>query len=453
MRKLFVAVSCAVLTPTVGLAQADSLSRGIVSGMVYDSIARAPLSGATIQLVLAANPQGMRTAISDGHGRYVIDVVPPGRYLIAFQHNLLDSLALTLPARIVDVRAIERSKADLAVPSSATIVTAICGVSGAADSTGLLIGLFRDTQSRMAFDTGNVKALWREMVISSGQVSSSQREATASVNKDGWFALCGIPAGVDVATFAWRGADSTGVIAATVPIAGLARHDLFLGGMATVRGAVRSEKNRPVPNARVGIVDRDRTAITDSTGAFFLGEIPAGSQTLEVRALGFAPDLRSLTLAAAADTTIAVGLTSVKRVLDTIRVVAQRVYSKDSNGFLRRKRQGGGFYFDQETVQKQRPIDITRLLWQVPSVRQVMQGFNRTMVMGDGFGGFCTPLLFLNGVRMPPDMLGELDFLVRPEELDGMEVYRGTNTPAQFAAFSRCGSIVIWTRIPARRAK
>lgn len=442
-----------MLLPVLGLAQADSLARGSVSGTVYDSLARAPLSGANIQLVLAADLQQLRTAVSDGHGRFVIDDLPPGRYLIGFHHVVLDSVALEVAPRLVDVRAGERSKADLAVPSPPTIVTAACGQNGIADSTGLLIGMFRDAQRQQAFDAGTVKALWQEMIFSKTAVSSAQREATGTVNAEGWYAVCGVPGGVDVVVLGWHGADSTGIISASVPVGGLARLDLLVGGTAVVRGTVRSEKNLPLLNARVGIVGRERAVRTDSTGTFYLSEIPAGSSTLEVRALGYAPVTRPLALAAGADTTMAIGLTSVKRVLDTIQIVAQRLYNRDSNGFLRRMRLGGGYFFDQETVQKQHPFDVAQLLYAVPSIRQIQRGMTRSLVMRGGASGFCTPALFLDGARMPADLLGDLDMLVRPEELEGMEVYPRNTAPAQFSDFSGCGSIVVWTRVPPRRAK
>src|SRR4029077_7505690 len=48
-------------------------------------------------------------------------------------------------------------------------------------------------------------------------------------------------------------------------------------------------------------------------------------------------------------------------------------------------------------------------------------------------------------------LVDDLDMLVRPEELEGMEVYPRNSSPAEFADFSGCGSIVVWTRVPPRR--
>jgi hypothetical protein len=458
MRKSWILAALTVASPVALRAQADSARRdnlGEVAGVVYDSVARGPIAGAIIQLVLATDPdREVHGTTSDAKGRFVISGVKPGRYVIGFLHEALDSLALEPPLRAVEIRAGERAKVDLAVPSPATIVTALCGVVSKADSTGLLIGMLRDARTRLPLDTGSIEATWQEIMLGGTSINMTDRRVNSAVTKEGWFALCDVPAGVDFAVTAQHGADSTGYVALTVPVGGLARHDLFVGGTAAIRGVVVSEKNQPLRNARIAIVGRERMVMTDSSGGYRLRDIPAGSQTVEIRALGYAPELKGLTLPAESDSTLNVTLTSVKRVLDTIHVVGQRVYSRDSNGFLRRKRMGGGTFFDQETVRREKPFEISRLLYRVPSLTIMQRGFDRRILMRGGFGGgYCSPTLYLDGVKMSPEMLAELDFVVRPEELEGMEVYRSTNMPPQFSNFNGCGSIVVWTRPPVKAKK
>jgi hypothetical protein len=184
-----------------------------------------------------------------------------------------------------------------------------------------------------------------------------------------------------------------------------------------------------------------------------LGGVPAGTQTLEVRAIGYAPERRPLVLAADADTALQIRLTTVSRVLDTIQVLSRRVYDADRSGFERRRRMGFGRFFDENDIRRRRPYDIFSLLQQGTFMRLVGHGLDRRLVMG-GRGRPCEPELYLNGLHMPREVLGELDFLVRPEEVGGMEVYTSfSQTPAQFASFNDCGAIVIWTRPPRRPAK
>ena len=62
--------------------------------------------------------------------------------------------------------------------------------------------------------------------------------------------------------------------------------------------------------------------------------------------------------------------------------------------------------------------------------------------------GMCQPELFIDGTRIPGDMIPQMDVLVRPDEIRGMEVYEPGQSPAQFTSpySTGCGSIVIWTQ-------
>lgn len=440
-------IAACVLFPVALGAQGDAAGRGEVHGSVYDSVARRPVVGAVVQIVSASNPAARAySATTDAEGRYVVTGVEPGKYVGGFLDAALDSLALNAPLRPLDVLPGKRVRLDLAVPSPATLVKAFCGRDGAADSTGVVIGLLRDARTRTSVDSGTVQATWNDLVLDARGFNQYARIVTSPALRDGWFVLCGVPGEVDVGLLGWHGADSTGLIIASVATAGVVRRDLFVRGVAVIRGSVVSERNQPVPNARVGVIGRERSVATDSAGAFHLGNVPAGSQTIEVRALGFAPERNLLHLRADGDTSLAVTLTSMKKVMDTIRVIAQRLYDRDLDGFQRRKRRGGGHFFDQESIQRRRPYDVFQLLRQVPSVRMMQNGFDRTVTMRGG----CSPELYLNGMRMPTDLVADLDLLAHPDEVVGLEVYSGIETPAEFSSFGSCGSIVLWTRLRPR---
>jgi hypothetical protein len=421
-----------------------------VFGVVYDSVARAPIAGAAVQLIFAAAPEREAYgAATDAHGNYRIISVPAGRYVVGFQHQSLDSLALTPPLRSVDVIGGESVRADLAIPSPSQLVRTICGRSGSADSTGLLIGILRDARTGLAADSGAVHAQWQELALNSAGFSRSDRELTAAVGHDGWFALCGFPAGTDVAVQGWSRSDSTGLVAVSVPVDGLARRDLSFGGTAVVRGTVISEHNLPIPNARIRVVGRENPVPSDSAGNFRIGAAPAGSQTLETRALGYAMEQRPIVLAAGGDTTFSIRLTSVKQVLDTFHVIAQRVYNRDSFGFEQRRKAGWGTFFDEQDVRRRRPYDLFTLLYDVPSLQVWRNGFAATILMRSGLAGDkCVPEFYVDGWRMPQYMLRDLDMLVSPDQLLGMEVYQANHAPPQFQSspMTGCGSIVIWTR-------
>lgn len=426
---------------------------GDVSGTVYDSVARAPLRGAIVQMVPPAGTP-LLTATTDARGRYTIAGAPAGRYFIDFTHTALDSLALEPPLRNVQVRARETSRIDLAIPSASAIVTHACR-SAPTDSLGLLFGILQDSRSMVGVDSGQVTARWFELVIDTSGLTNSERFASSGSTREGWFAMCGVPTGTEVLVQGTRGSDSTGITVVRVPAHGLVRFDVAIGGRTSIRGRVTSQ-GRPVENARVRAGGDERGSYTDSAGSYRIAQLPAGTQTIEVRALGYAPQALPVTLAPDSDRTIDVELTTVKRVLDTIKVVAERVYSIDKVGFERRRRGAAGIFFDSDAVRRRSPYSVLQLLYEVPSIRVLGSGLDRTYVMrgGNSFSAQpCPPAFFLNGVRMPADLLADLDLFARPQEVEGMEVYRGMMVPPEFHVSGACGAIVVWTRRLPRRTR
>jgi len=442
---------CLVLAvPFWARAQSDS-TRGEVRGIVYDSVARAPIKGAWVQLALSASPsERAYSATTNERGEYAIAGIVPGRYVAGFQAEALDTLALNTPLRVVDVAAGVHTRLDLGVPSSATIVERICRTHES-DPSGLVIGMLRDARTGDPLDTGNVIARWSELIIEKGGFSNFEDNAQAIVNKQGWFALCYVPAMEDLAVSGFHASDSTGLVFLTMPNRGVVRRDLFVGGRMTLRGWVLSERNAPIFNARIGFIGFDRTVVTDSGGTFIMRDAPAGSTTMEVRALGFAPSQKAMLLAAGADTSVPVSLTSLRKVMDTIHIVSTRIFGRDSRGFEQRKRSGMGYYYDRQWIAQHRPFDLIQLLQRVPSIYVTRVGMERRVLMRGGMGR-CVPAFFLNGARMPMEVVGDIDLLATPDEVVGLEVYRNTTVPAQFASLNtNCGAIVLWTQPPLKK--
>ncbi|HEX8433326.1 MAG TPA: carboxypeptidase-like regulatory domain-containing protein, partial [Longimicrobium sp.] len=108
-------------------AAAQQPAGATVSGVVMDSLAGAPLSGATVQLVSSARTTAARTTLSDATGRFTFAEVPDGRYVIGFLHPTLDALGVEPIARAVTVAGEREVSVDLAIPGPARIRAALCG--------------------------------------------------------------------------------------------------------------------------------------------------------------------------------------------------------------------------------------------------------------------------------------------------------------------------------------
>jgi iron complex outermembrane receptor protein len=68
---------------------------------------------------------------------------------------------------------------------------------------------------------------------------------------------------------------------------------------STITGQVRSRAGEPLPGATVRLVDLGRTTLTDSAGGFTLAFVPNGTYTLSFRIIGYAPEVRHVTVAGA----------------------------------------------------------------------------------------------------------------------------------------------------------
>lgn len=100
---------------------------------------------------------------------------------------------------------------------------------------------------------------------------------------------------------------------------------------------------------------------------------------------------------------------------------------------------------DQARIQRQRPFDLFSLLNGVPSLRIVGSGLDRTIHVKRGQFA-CEPALWLDGIPLSGELLGQVDMLARPDELDALEVYLGLETPFEFQRRGTCGAILLWTR-------
>lgn len=474
----------------VALASPLHAQASPVTGIVYDSVARRPLAGATVQLARADSASVARATVSDESGRFTIDALPAGRWLASFVHPVLDSLGLEPTVTPLEVRDGAPTRLALAVPSPLRIHAAVCGASTAAtDSTGVVIGHLRDAATQAGLENARVVARWLELVIGPSGTTRSVPALVASSDARGWFAICGVPLGAEVALQAARGEDSTAVVPVEVPATRLLRRDFYLGatelvvtsdadapasatsdtlrplttvqrrGAARLDGVVRRVQGRvPLAGAQVTISGSGVTATTDSAGRFALRGLPPGTQLLVTRALGYMPDERVVDLVEGRTPGVDVSLTTVQHVLDTIRVVGSRVFDSDRSGFERRRRGGRGYYFGPEEIARLRPRYVSELLVGVPRFQTTALG---DIVMRRGLSGSlyrrsgttCSPVLFVDGLRSPMVGTTDLNAWLRTDVIAGIEVYNSPNqVPAEFTSLSDCGTIVVWTK-PRDRAR
>lgn len=449
----------------------------IVSGVVHDSIANSNLAGATIQLVANANPSSVLNAVSDSLGRFRINDVPLGHYRIGFFHPLLDSLGVEAPLRDVYVDSYGSVTANVGVPSAATLRKAMCATEPGGASGAVIVGTVRSAQDGLPMPRVAVFGEWYEYVLKrTGTTRQLARRSVTSAD-NGWFAMCDAPTEGSVTLIATTGTDSTGIIEVQIPPTGFVRRELYLGAAETqpvlnsaaaplapvgsaptaapvpvrrirvgnghVSGTVTTmAENRPLANATVTIVDGPQTH-TNAQGHWSISNAPQGTRSIEVRALGYYPDRREVSVIAGAPP-LHIALSTLKAMLDTVKIRASRLPG-DANGigFNYRRRSGAGRYITPEDIQKLPVVVTSELFRRVPGMRSD----GDSIEMRGAFATWCAPAIFIDDHYMSFLTREDIDDWVHPERIAGIEIYSDASVPAQFrVGMGECGSIVIWTK-------
>ena len=464
------------LSGALPVSAQDTTSRGAsVSGAVYDSVAKRPVPGALVQLVVRGSPHVSRATRTDAAGRFQIDSVTAGTWLMGFYHQALDSLGLASPLLQLDIRDSTPVRAMLAVPSPRTIVRATCGDSSGTSS--LWMGQTRAAGTGAAVPRAKVVVQWSTLVVQENRVNRQTPTISLDASDEGRFAICGVPTGELLFARASQAEDSSGVVTLTIPEEGLLQRDLLLPadslsrntrivvasadslppvrrGGGRIRGIVRKTDGAPLANVRLTFWETGDEVTTGASGNYEIDSLPPGSATLEARALGYLPLTRTVDIHPSASAVADFVMESRKTYLDTVRVVGTRVYeSPQFRAFLERKKRGFGYFMDEDQIERRNPFYVSDLFRMVPGVRILPGGFGGQVLMrGTGFQAWCTPTVFLDGMRMASiDGIGFESF-VSPHDVRAVEVYtRGSSMPGEFSTFDGCGAIVIWTG--GRRAK
>jgi len=448
---------------------------GAISGVVYDSIARRPLPGALVQVVAVEGARHFsNSTITDSLGRYRLSNVPGGRFMLGFLHPLLDSLGIEPLLHEVVVATSQSVRSDLAVPSPARMRAAICGAPDDSSRGGAVIGVVRDARDRAPLARVAVSVEWLELSLGREGMTGRITSQVDTTRDNGWFAVCNVPSPGTLVISAARGADSTDRVDIDLSSVSFARRELYVGasrivttgdsvrrlqraGDGTLRGVVvAAGSRRPLANAQVGLIDGAWTTANDR-GEWTMDGAPAGTRVLQVRAVGYYPQRVIVDVVEGAQP-ITTALPTMQSILDTVRIAASRL-TRVTRGFEERRRSGFGRFLTQEDVIRRHPLVTSDLFHTVAGLR-VEQMAQKRILMNGMFGDRCFPAVYIDGMYMSDLSADDIDGMVSPDEVAGIEVYTGARAPAQFSrglagighVGDQCGSIVIWTR-PAPRPK
>jgi hypothetical protein len=461
--------------PVPQVAPAAPPTTGYFQGVAVDSVHGDPLVGALIQLEGSG-----RLAISDSLGRFLVDSIKPGAYRVVVEHPMLDTLGISLVTPPMDIAVNQVTQAVIAVPSSAFLVNLFCPAARRSLGPGALVGRVREPDSDSAAIGARVSFVWYDadppgLPAQLRVTKKPPRVREATVGVDGTYRLCGLPDKYEGKLQAQR---KDGGATAEVPVAQedglLALRSMSVAalpavasrdstgapvrpasrGSARVFGKVTNKNGAPIVGARVGLMGTSAATLTKANGDFVLDSLPAGTQALVVRQIGYTPKEVPVDLSSRAPARVAVKLGDFVPELSAIEVVAVREQGLQKVGFLdRRRTSASGYFLGPEQLEKRNALRFSDVMRTVPGIRVSEQNGQAMLTPSRGATGGCV-VIFVDGAKWQQLEPGDLDTFVRPDEVAAVEVYSGTSMPAEFSSPGQsCTSIVVWTktRVQSRR--
>jgi hypothetical protein len=441
---------------------------GRVEGDITDSLHSRPLPGATVLLSgLAPGSTAFHSAVADDRGRFRFDSVDAGRYSVTLSHPIIDSLELVLPPHEVTVTAGERSRITLALPSGATVRARACPGIAMPLRVGAIVGQVTDAESEQPLSNATIAVDWMDMQFdrSTLQTTSTPRSASIRTDSTGIFRFCGVPTDTYVLLQVQRDGRSGSPVRVSIPVAsGLtvlrlsysesasrplaaaedsagADEVVPLTGTASVGGVVRNTNGQPVNDAVVRLVGAAGESRTDGRGAFSLAALPAGTQLLEVRRVGYLVAHERVELRSGRTVTADVALQRIVT-LDSVRVIAQRNRYREAAD--RQRRQGGaGTYITEDQIARYAATETTDLLSRLGSLFVQGRGLDAKLYVQRGAktieGPPCPMNVIIDGFQHQDANV------VLPQEIGAIEIYKGpAGAPIEFN--SACGVVMIWTK-------
>jgi hypothetical protein len=320
----------AAATPCGLLAQvnrADSTRR--ITGVVYDSVARAPLAGAVVEAIPTDPEPGtvsprVFSAISDTAGRYDLAGLPSGSIALRFTHDVLTLLDLESPVRLVTLGDSDIVR-NLGIPSGAVVVAGACSAGNPAD--GMLAGYVTRAQTGEPVARSSIVVRWEEVALERGRLGSVRHEAKGVTDDAGRYRVCGIPSEgpvtLRVEAPRFRPFDSELTVAANA----VTRLDLRLAdtgsaaATSTLQLRVEDDSGRAVMGGQARVIALDREAAI-TAGEATIPDLPAGTWALAVRSLGFYPVVVPVNAPTVAPSTVK--LERIPLLLDSVLIRSPR---------------------------------------------------------------------------------------------------------------------------------
>jgi hypothetical protein len=208
----------------------------------------------------------------------------------------------------------------------------------------------------------------------------------------------------------------------------------------------------PVVAARVILVHpasqaHVAAAESDSAGAFDLPPAPLGAYLFRVERIGYKPLLDTVSLSTGAGEDLTVRMVPEALDLEPLVVRVARTTAYYMRDFETRRVSGSGMFITRDQIERRRARSTSELLQSLGGVRVV---YGTRGEAGLFVRGTCRPNVYIDGVAIHQAV--SIDLAAVPDDIEGIEVHSMATIPPQYASFSSCAAILVWTR-PAVRGE
>jgi hypothetical protein len=459
--------------PTLAAQQRVGSLHGTVRERVDTRSARA----AIVSLVESASESSPTiTARPDAQGQFHVDSLLPGRYLIQVGIPTLDSLEISLPPERIEIEAGKTSRFDVTLPSGTTLRDAVCQGLRLSEEKVAIAGHAINADTDRPLPGADVVASWVHNFIDAKthEIVTQTRGASVKTGPNGEYRMCGVPSGTVLSLQVQHGGRATPVVRVAVsdeegavvrdfslsprtspPASALdsvarvlavngrdtTREELALVGTAKITGEVRALTGEPVAGAEVRVRDARSSTLTDSAGRYTLDALPAGTQILVVRRLGYPIVEMPVELRPERSASRDV-LLRRSVVLDSVHVVGERTSYPE---FERNRRSNTfGQFLTHEQIKKLHVTEAADLFINVFGFTALGRGSQARIVSNKALRshGECQEA----NVVIDNAEWQSINH-VAPSEIAGIEAYADEAfVPARFQGRAQCGVIVIWLR-------
>ncbi len=451
---------------------------GAITGIVVDSLHGRVLAGAQISV------EGLNSlALTDSAGRFRIDSVPPGKYRMGVFHPLLDSLGLSIASPQLRVSADSTLTVIFATPSTLTFIRLVCGPIQIDTLAGIgpsvVVGRVLDAETEAPVGGVRVSLNWTEIQAGANiGVHRIQRERDTTTGPTGEFRFCHLPPNLSgVARAAISTADSSAisrplalgghlVTALVLHVPGKAKPasggtNSSTHGTATLDGSVaptggsvlsgrvmRGDGTGPLAGAQVVVLGAKATAVTNDSGEFTLRELPSGSRTLAVRAIGWRPEILPVDLATRAPHRVVVPLQTKTAELQAVVVTGTINAGLKRVGFESRRHAGLGHFLGPDDIEKRNAVEFADMMDGMAGLARYPGPYGDDYLTGASGPSGCVAYV-VDGAPYVEMTRGDINTFVRPQEVAAIEVYQPGEAPAQYGTGPRQTSdIVMMVQVP-----